>query len=422
MKPDVRKCNLNIRLILFSFLTFFLIQCSKNPDPIKPTSERDQKWVADIDYFAKELPKRHINLFFQLSSAEFSQKVNDLMVNVPDMKDYEIVVSLMKIVASVGDEHTTLSTGKTGIFHSLPIELAWFSDGLYIIATISDYQNVIGKRITKIGSYKVEDLNNCIQTIIPHSNEAQIKNIVPSCLVIPEFLDALGITDSTDVIPFQFEDMSEVLIYPQIVAHNANIVTLYDNMSNPLPLYLQKTKLNYWFTAIEDSTVVYAQYNRCAEMTDESFQSFTNELFAFVDAYPVDQFIFDMRLNGGGSSIIAQPLIDGIKIRQKINSPGHLFVIIGRKTFSSAILNSLDLKNQTQAVFVGEATGGKPNHYGEVRSFELLNSRIQINYSTKHFTYSAEDTPSLYPDIPVDLSFSDFMSGKDTALDAILNY
>ena len=50
---------------------------------------------------------------------------------------------------------------------------------------------------------------------------------------------------------------------------------------------------------------------------------------------------------------------------------GKFVVIIGRRTFSAAqnLATRLDLK--TNAVFVGEATGSKPNHYGETHVARL---------------------------------------------------
>jgi C-terminal processing protease CtpA/Prc len=157
-------------------------------------------------------------------------------------------------------------------------------------------------------------------------------------------------------------------------------------------------------------------------MKDKSFGSFSREVLAFADTHPVKRFVIDLRENDGGDSSLAQPLITGIKQRATLNQRGHLFVIVGRGTFSSAILNALDLKNKTQAIFVGEPTGGKPNHYGEFQEFTLPNSRLRVGYSTKYFTYSQDDTPFFVPDVPVELSSADYFAGRDPMLDAILAY
>jgi hypothetical protein len=56
--------------------------------------------------------------------------------------------------------------------------------------------------------------------------------------------------------------------------------------------------------------------------------------------------------------------------------------------FTSGLLNAIDLRQKTNATFVGEATGGKPNHFGEVGNFRLPNSRLQVNYAKRFSTPS----------------------------------
>jgi hypothetical protein len=48
---------------------------------------------------------------------------------------------------------------------------------------------------------------------------------------------------------------------------------------------------------------------------------------------------------------------------------------------------------------LGEATGGKPNHYGEISSFILPNSEMTVSYCTKYFETTNGDPDALYPDI-----------------------
>jgi len=92
----------------------------------------------------------------------------------------------------------------------------------------------------------------------------------------------------------------------------------------------------------------------------------------------------------------------------------------GRRTFSSALLNALELKTSTRATFVGEPTGGRPNHYGEVRTLFLANTGITVGYSTKYFRYSRDDTDSMLPDVIIEPSIASFAAGSDPVVDWIL--
>ena len=126
-----------------------------------------------------------------------------------------------------------------------------------------------------------------------------------------------------------------------------------------------------------------------------------------------------MRFNSGGSSLQGTRFANRLK---KLDKSFKSYVIIGNRTFSSAIINTIDFEKKLDAVLVGEPTMGKPNHYGEVRSFVLPNSKIGIRYSTKHFIFLKDKDPdSIYPDYRISTEFEDFINGKDTILNKIFN-
>lgn len=380
------------------------------------------RWIADLDLFAKELPERHINLFFNLPEDEFHLRVKNLQAQAVNLKDYEIAVGLMKIVASIGDSHTMLNTDQGGIFHKLPVILRWFSDGLYAVQTVPDYRGILGKRLTGIEGKSIEEVNTLVETVVSHENAGQLKIRGPKSMVIPEILAALDIAASIDSVGFDFEDIGTVTIKPVAGQVKLDWLTcLHDAECTP-PLYLQHADSIYWYRYLENENMVYAQYRACSEHDEKPFAVFAGELFGFIDSHRVERLVFDMRSNGGGNSAIARPIIEGVAQRANINRRGHLFVVIGRDTYSSAILNALEFQNETQALFIGEATGGKPNHYGEVKFFLLPRTWIIVTYSTKYFTHSKRDTPSLEPDIEIDLTFSDYVSCRDPVLEAILKY
>jgi hypothetical protein len=406
------------RILLLGSL-IILIQCNKPKDPPAPP-QSGNIWIQDLDYLSQKLQSRHKNLFHNVSSNDFYSAVDSLRVQIPSLEDYEIIVGMMKIVTLIGDAHTNLTPDlQSEIFQLFPIEMYWYNDGLYVISTTSENQNILGQRVVGIGNFNIDDVNNILKSVIPHENDAQIKSKVPLYMTSPEILFALNITNSRNSALFKFEGIGEVSIDAENIFSNFNWVSVFDDAPCTTPLYLQNPQLNYWFTLIEDSTVIYAQYNRCYEMESQSFNSFANEIFDYIDSYPIDKFIFDMRLNGGGRSSIARPLIDGIKERAQINQSNHLFVIVGRETFSSAMLNSLEFKNETNSIFVGEATGGKPNHYGDVRFFTLPNSNMIVTYSTKYF-HHRDPAPSLYPNINIELSFGNYINCEDPVLEAII--
>ena len=70
-------------------------------------------------------------------------------------------------------------------------------------------------------------------------------------------------------------------------------------------------------------------------------------------------------------------------------------------------------KHLTDAVVVGEQTAGKPNHFGEVRNFQLPGSKLTVAYSTKYFRRTDEEADTITPDVRIEMSFADFTKGID---------
>ena len=181
------------------------------------------------------------------------------------------------------------------------------------------------------------------------------------------------------------------------------------------------------------------------EQTAPNFRTYTLRLYWFSDGLYVTATTADYRsalgskliqigeteidqVSASVSSLIPHDsailfrLLSGLQDRLDLNQRGHFFVVIGRKTFSSAVINAVDLKKQTQAIFIGEPTGGKPNSCGEVNTFILPKSGLAIKYSTKVFKLIEDDLPSFTPDISAQISSSDYSAGQDPVLDAILAY
>jgi hypothetical protein len=147
---------------------------------------------------------------------------------------------------------------------------------------------------------------------------------------------------------------------------------------------------------------------------------FTAEVLQVIDSRPIDRFIFDVRLNSGGNSSVVGPFIEAIARKTQEKKIGRTYVITGRDTFSSAILNACAFQQATSALVAGEPMGDKPNHLGEVRALLLPNTGLTVCYSTSRFQIMPGDPPTLPLDLPVSLSSEDYFSGRDPILEAIL--
>lgn len=86
---------------------------------------------------------------------------------------------------------------------------------------------------------------------------------------------------------------------------------------------------------------------------------------------------------------------------------GKVFVIVGRYTFSSAIMFATVVKDNRMAKLIGEVPGkGHPNHFGELITFQTPNTNMNFGFGVKRFLRPSGKTRRniLEPDVVVDLS------------------
>ena len=135
---------------------------------------------------AREMPSTHKDLFHKMSRADFDAAVKRLDQRIPSLKRNQIIVEMMKIVAMVGDGHSNIyptRDEKIG-FHSLPIKLYLFKDGLFVRTADRAHADLVGARVVKIGDASPDDAVNRIAPLIGHDNEMGVRFFATSLLAI----------------------------------------------------------------------------------------------------------------------------------------------------------------------------------------------------------------------------------------------
>lgn len=356
-------------------------------DEFTPVNVWEQKWLEDIDYLTEELKKNHKNLFAYTKEEVFNNKIEELKRIINQLDYEEMKVEISRVVASLKDAHTSL------IFPAkrfIPLKFYYFNEGVYIIDTTKEYEDLLFKRVTAIEGESIELVLKELEDIISFENQYFFKAQSMKYLQIAEILYGLLIVDSMDKVKITTKEGSHEVLTCLIQE------LIYTN--DKLPVFWQRPSENLWFKDLEDGEL-YIKYNSCREQAGELIAEKVERIISFMDENKPSKVTVDLRNNLGGDSTLLKPLIDYIKNHEELNNSQRLKVVIGRETFSSALLNAYEFKNLTNAKIVGEPSGGKPNCYGEILKIKLPNSRFEVTYSTRYYKLIEDDSVmALYPD------------------------
>lgn len=425
----------SVIVFVFAGLTYMAIRTGyvsitpymgKRPaPPPTPAATRDERWQQAVEYLGSQLPYLHVDPYFKVSEADFQRSVTRLAQNVPSLNDEQIIVGIMRIVASIGDGHTmTYPNAKPLSYTSLPVQMRWMDDGLVVVAASPTYEAAVGAKVIQIGGHPVEEVFEAVKSLIAAENDMELLNGTPRYMAMPAILYGLDLIPHKDRVTFGFEAQDgsrfDLELQPSLDSAKS-FVTVYETVGVQRPLYEQDHQSFYWYQYLPGSNAVYVQYNRCNEQNGKPFDAFMEDVFDVIDQHEGARLVLDVRFNGGGNESILNPFIEAIQARPSLNTKGSLFVIIGRGTYSSALQNAITLSQDTNAILVGEPTGGKPNHYGEVREFRLPNVRLLVQYSTHYWlNYPEGDPLTLEPDLLATVTVADLLAGRDPALNTAL--
>lgn len=320
---------------------------------------------------------------------------------------------LLRAFHALGDSHSGVALPALFGNNILPLGLYWFADGIYVAAAGGAALPALGKRVTSIGGRKIEEVCRAAAELMPHENEWVLKHRMAQNLCFAEFLKAVGVTPVID-----FEGGAAELS-PVDMRSFANFDRVYDDRKKTPPLFRRNARLAYWKERIEPKGTLYFQYNRCENEPGHPIGPFLDELQKDIAGGGVERLIIDLRLNSGGSSSLLYPFIEFLS-KSALNRKGRLYGIIGRATYSSALMNAVQLTQMTSIVMAGEPTGGKPNHFGEVTQIMLPRTKLGVFCSTKYFRMLKDDPATLTPQLRAEVKFADYVAGRDVFLDTIL--
>lgn len=394
-------------------------------------------WQADLRFLQQTVHKDYAFLFKNISATQFDASVEQLYKEMPSLQEHERLAGLARIVASFKYGHTDIGWRESPVkYHVAPLNFYWFSDGVYVEGTNKDNAAVLGAKLLKVEGVPVQQALASLKWLVPAENDQYYKGYGLDFLAIPEALHAQKVAKALkNTISYTFEKEGKTFDYTIIaldafrlprsygfIRDGSGWLTVRD--TNFTPNYLKNLENIYYYEYLPASKTVYVRQSQVQDDPKEAIPAFYKKVFAFIEQNDVEKLVLDVRLNGGGNNYKNKPVVTGIIESKKINQPGKLFVIIGRKTFSACQNLVNELSNYTNALFVGEPTAENVNFYGDNRRVELPNTKTPVFLSFAWWQDKPqwENAPWLAPHVAVDMSFADYRSNKDPMLETCLTF
>lgn len=396
--------------------------------PMSGAQTSTDNWKADLDVLAERLLERHPNFYTRHSVEEFEDALESLANRLDALDDEQIVMALARVVAMGGDSHTTVNAGAIGQrMRRLPLQLVVLSDGVFVNAAPKAHEALIGRRVVSINGMAIDEVLERVSQLFAYENESKRVLTGAGYAVLLPALREAGVIDDhhAAALPITLEHEGErktlrLPCAPQ--TRDQNWVSFIQKLPQPWPLAYRKQRGYYASDFIAEHKAMYVAYNACREAPDLPMARFVEFIVSKSDELDAQRIIIDLRFNGGGDETVIWPLWKALAGSERFKDKGAIIGLISRQTFSSAMSNSHQLRDDCGAVLIGEPTGGKPNHFGELSSFTLPNSGVTISHSTKWFQKVEGDPDAVHPDVLIPWTSADLFTGHDATLGAALSY
>lgn len=395
---------------------------------------------ADIEYLSKAMPANHNNLFHTLREEEFEKALDRLNVTYSDLDRDSVRFEVSRILSDLRDGHAFLAGMIPPLgseFDPLPIDIYLFSDGLYIRSADPAFARLAGARVLAIGPLSAEKAFARAAELVTYDNEMTLKSRTPYYLQSLKVLHHIGATHDPAAVSMTVkkEGITEVVSLGRLQGDPPHFpfgLVEHTNWqdANPLPLderalWQRHPDRLLWHHFEAASGIFYLQYNNFEDPEASSLETELANIANEMENLEIEKFVLDVRLCRGGETPLVRTLTKWLLANPQVNRRDQFFVIIGRRTFSSGqlLINALD--QYSDAIFVGEPSGASPIFYANARPNTQLESKgITILLPIKYWQTTEEDDLRLWhaPDIAEDLSFSDYRSNRDPALEAVRKF
>lgn len=307
----------------------------------------------------------------------FDQALIDMSSGPDQSSPADFALDVMRAVAIPRNGHTVAMVGR--LLGDLPVRTWWFADGLYIVSAQPPFADLLGARVDMLGALTPDE---ALVRVAPYisGRDQRIRYLSATYLTSPAVLRRIGAVAEGTRIPLtlRLRDGSgrvvtlepaatpdpgdqhqpvmsgySVLI-PDAVDLPGRWLHVLDGVATRPPAYAAPTTLSIAWLG-ENASVPYIRSNVIVDINQVRFEDKALGVpqEAFVRRRPSFA-IIDLRMNNGGDFFKA--VLFAQAVPRLIPAHGSVFILVGRSTFSAALVTAAMLKGagRKRVTLIGE--------------------------------------------------------------------
>lgn len=403
----------------------------------------DIEWREDVEQAVNAIVERHPDPFRKVEQTAFAETKANLVADIPSLSDHQIETRLAQLIAMLGDGHTRISVPRLhpefGVeqghvatsppshtslaFASLPVRFEIFDDGVFIVGADKSAARLIGAEVTAFDETPIAEVLEAARTTIAADNEMGAKSVLPDRISLPALLHALGAIERPDGVRLALKRTDGAEEAADLEVLGDEPVVYVSAISENPPIALTRPGEKVWWTVLSGKPALFIQIKEIEAFPQTMLADTLHDAFAAAKRARADRVIIDIRENQGGTSQFNPAIIRAV-LASGYNRYGHLYILIGRRTFSAAQMLLNQFEQFSEAAFVGEASGSSPTMFGDPVRIVLKNSGLTLRVSMIEWRswLAAEFRAEIDAHLDAPYLASQFFAGKDGAMEAALRH
>ncbi|WP_343658378.1 S41 family peptidase [Chryseobacterium sp.] len=422
---------MKLKLTLIATLLFQSAFAQKNCNELYTQKFTRQQLEQDIDFMKEKIINVHVNPYTEISKSEFEKKYTDIRKSLKNgMTQREFYYLAKPLIVTLNDEHSSMSDfcvtdSIKKSMKVLPLKFKYENGKMILTENYSDSTLNIGDELISLNNIPVNEvLETCAQTI-PGAKEERISVAADKFwIMINKYCYFI-----TDDYNLNFKSGLQKTV------KSISLEQLKANASKSQPVKNDNFKPVDYKKVNEYAYLTVNTFDDRGTFTLEEWNTKFDSIFTQVKKDNINKLVVDVHNNSGGNSAVGSLLIsyfsdkpyhtyqgrwkkskeyaDYLKANNKEspeyngikdggyypilsltvaagNNPlrfnGKTYVIVGKNTFSSAMMFSVMVLDNKLAEVVGEMPEkGHPNHFGELIRFQTPNTKLDFLFGVKEW-------------------------------------